>query len=167
MTARQALQLLRREGAMLQAARGALPTLTEAIVGERIRGSWWGHPQGKLIFSILSELQESAEVAVCKLVEGKTTLVHRRLWPALLAVAGARRNRGLDRVHQVHQPSGEHRNLIEPWPQWLPAAAREEAARLAPDEAATGLGPLAPFLRRGSPARSPGSRAPSRGRSRR
>ena len=60
---------------MLQAARGPLPTLTEAIAGERIRGSWWGHPKGKLIFSVLSEVQESAEVAVCKLVEGKTTVI--------------------------------------------------------------------------------------------
>ena len=109
---------------MLQAARGPLPTLTEAIAGERIRGSWWGHPKGKLIFSVLSEVQESAEVAVCKLVEGKTTVI------------------------QAGQPSGEHRNVIEPWPRWLPASTREEAARLKPDDAVAALGALAPFLRK-------------------
>jgi hypothetical protein len=146
LTAQQALRLLKREGAMLEAARGPLPTLTEAIAGERIRGSWWGHPKGKLIFSILSELHESAEVAVCKLVEGKTTLIHRRLWPALVAVAGTGRNRELDRVHQEHQPTGEHRNVVERWPQWLPAATRGEAEGLALEDAVTDLGPLAPFL---------------------
>jgi hypothetical protein len=131
---------------MLEAARGPLPTLTEAIAGEPIRGSWWGHPKGKLIFAVLSELHESAEVAACKLVQGKMTLIHRRLWPALLAVAGTKRFRGLDRVRQEHQPSGEHRNVVEPWPQWVPAKTRDEAKRLALADAAAELGPLAPFL---------------------
>ena len=65
---------------------------------------------------------------MCKLVLGKTTLIHRRLWPALIALAGTKRNRGLDRVHQQHQPAGEHRNVIETWPEWLPAAAHQKAA---------------------------------------
>ena len=146
LTALQALRLLKRDGAMLESARGPLPTLTEAIAGEPVRGSWWGHPKGKLIFAVLSELHESTEVAVCKLVQGKITLIHRRLWAALAAVAGPRRIRGLDRIHQEHQASGEHRNLVEPWPQWVPAETRGEAARLPRADAIAELGALAPFL---------------------
>jgi hypothetical protein len=146
LTAPQALKLLEREGAMLQAGRGPLPSLTEAIAGERIRGSWWGHPKGKLIFIVLSELQESPEVAACKLVQGKITLIHRRLWPALLAVAGTRLNHKLDRVRQEHQESGEHRNVIEAWPGWVPSGMREKARRMALPDATADLGSLAQFV---------------------
>jgi hypothetical protein len=146
-SASQALRLLKREGAMLESGRGPFSTLTEAIAGERIRGSWWGHPKGKLIFAVLSEVHESEDVAVCKLVEGKITLIHRRLWPALFALAGAKRMPALDRVHQEHQPSGEHRNFVERWPDWVPAKTREEGARLAVHDATAELGPLAPFVR--------------------
>ena len=48
-------------------------------------GSWWGHPQGKLIYETLEQVGET--VAWAKLVLGKDTLVHRRLWPALVAAA--------------------------------------------------------------------------------
>jgi len=146
LTAPQALRLLEREGALLVAARGPLPTLTEAIAGERIRGSWWGHPKGKLIFAVLSALQESPRVAACKLVAGKVTLIHRRLWPALIALAGEKGNKKLDRLRQEHQASGEHRNLVEPWPRWVPAKERGEAKGLSPEEARATLGPLARFL---------------------
>ena len=62
-----------------------LPSATACIAGAAIRGSWWGHPAGKLIFETLTRIEDS--VAWAKLVLGKETLVHRRLWPALVAVA--------------------------------------------------------------------------------
>jgi hypothetical protein len=64
------------------------PSATASIAGEAIRGSWWGHPKGKLIFETLSRIEEA--VAWAKLVAGKETLVHERLWPALVATAEAR-----------------------------------------------------------------------------
>jgi hypothetical protein len=62
-----------------------LPSATACIAGEPIRGSWWGHAKGKLIYETLQRVVDA--VAWPKLVLGKDTLVHRRLWPALVAVA--------------------------------------------------------------------------------
>jgi hypothetical protein len=47
MDAQAALAFVRDHGVVLASARGPVPTLTHAIAGEAIRGSWWGHPQGK------------------------------------------------------------------------------------------------------------------------
>jgi len=55
--------------------------------GEPIRGSWWGHPAGHAIFDALNSLTESPDVVRTRLVNGKVTLVHRRLWPALARLA--------------------------------------------------------------------------------
>lgn len=64
-----------------------LPNAVTLIAGETVRGSWWGHPRSHEIFRVLTEVGASLDVVSCKLVSGKVTLVHRRLWPALLAVA--------------------------------------------------------------------------------
>ena len=136
---RRALAFVRRHGIVLQAGKGPVPSLAEAIAGEPIRGSWWGHQQGKLIYRLLNELHESDEVAACRLVLGKVTLVHRRLWPALykLAPGGFA---PLDRVGQEHTPSGAHRSWSEPWPKWLPREARQEAHALTEPEAREQMG---------------------------
>jgi hypothetical protein len=65
-----------------------LPSATRAVSGVSIRGSWWGHPSGKLIYEALQRVE--ADVARVKLVAKKSTLVHRRLWPALVAAARSR-----------------------------------------------------------------------------
>ena len=54
-----------------------------------MRGSWWGHPRGKAIYAVAVALEGASDVASVKLVSGKATLIHRRLWPALLAVGAA------------------------------------------------------------------------------
>jgi hypothetical protein len=66
-----------------------LPNVVTLVTGERLRTSWWSHPKGRLIFAVLSELSEHPDVLFTKLLYGKETLVHRQLWPALLAVATA------------------------------------------------------------------------------
>jgi hypothetical protein len=65
-----------------------LPAATTLIVGEVVRGSWWGHPQNKLVYDTLQQL--GAEVLWVKLVRGKETLVATPLWPALLGAARSR-----------------------------------------------------------------------------
>lgn len=65
----------------------ALPSVTTAIAGEPIAGSWWGHPAGALIFNVLERIDE--DVAFPKLVRGKVTLLHRSLWPELIAIGRA------------------------------------------------------------------------------
>ena len=63
-----------------------LVSATRLIAGEPVKGSWWGHTSGSLIYETLNRLEQD-EVAWSKLLGGKVTLVHRRLWPALIAVA--------------------------------------------------------------------------------
>jgi len=58
--------------------------------GERLIGSWWSHPEANAIYAVLEAVTEHPDVLVAKLVAKKVTLVHRRLWPAFLAVATAR-----------------------------------------------------------------------------
>jgi hypothetical protein len=67
-----------------------LPNVVGILTGESLRTSWWSHPKAHLIFSVLSELVEHPEVLFTKLLYRKETLVHRALWPAVLAVGSAR-----------------------------------------------------------------------------
>jgi hypothetical protein len=76
------------------------------ITGETLRGSWWSHPKGREIFSVLTALRDHPDILFVKLVGGKVTLLHRRLWPALLAVAGS------NEPWQTAGLSREARNLL-------------------------------------------------------
>jgi hypothetical protein len=84
-TASEALALLRRERVVTLTPAPGLRSLVGEIAGE-VRGSWWGHPQGGLIFSIASALDDSPEVLGAKLLGGKVAFVHRDLWPQLVRV---------------------------------------------------------------------------------
>jgi hypothetical protein len=78
--------VLDRAGLLLQHD-AQWPSVTSIVAGEVVRGSWWGHAAGHAIFGVLEALHD--EVACPKLLGGKVTLVHRRLWPALAAMGGA------------------------------------------------------------------------------
>src|SRR5258706_13425904 len=86
-TAEEALAFVRQHGVVLASAKGAAPRLTEAIVGEDIKGSWWAHPKSHHIYSILGAVADSDQVLVCRLVGGKVQLGHRRPLPSLLSLA--------------------------------------------------------------------------------
>jgi hypothetical protein len=77
---------LERDGLLLQAD-AALPSVVGIVAGGPVRGSWWGHPAGRAIHGVNVAMANRDDVVAAKLVDGKVTLVHRRLWPALLAVA--------------------------------------------------------------------------------
>jgi hypothetical protein len=141
MDAAAALDFVRTHGVVLVSAKGPAPTLADAIAGEPIKGSWWGHPQGKRIFALLQQVSEHEDVLVCRLVDDKLTLVHRRLWPALAAAAPCIAPSRLCRVTQEHTPSGRHVNRETPFPDWLPADAAREAGLLGRDAALAALGP--------------------------
>jgi hypothetical protein len=66
-----------------------LPSVVGIVTGESLRTSWWSHPNADVIFSVLSELADHRDIVFTKLLYRKVTLVHRRLWPSLLAVAEA------------------------------------------------------------------------------
>jgi hypothetical protein len=84
-TVSEALALLRRERVLTVTPAPGVRSLVGEIAGE-VRGSWWGHPQGGLIFSIASALEDSPEVLGAKLVGGKVAFLHRDLWPQLVRV---------------------------------------------------------------------------------
>jgi hypothetical protein len=83
------LNRLNETGLLLQQDR-ALPNAVRFLTGETPRGSWWAHRESHAIYARLGELEQHPDVLVTKLVAGKVTFVHRRLWPALLAVATGR-----------------------------------------------------------------------------
>src|ERR1700690_469069 len=86
-TAEEALAFVREQGVVLISAKGAAPSLTEAIVGEPVKGSWWAHPQSHKIFAILETIRQSEQILVCRQIDGNLTLVHRRFWPSLVWLA--------------------------------------------------------------------------------
>jgi hypothetical protein len=133
---RKALAFVKREGIVLQAARGRVPNLAEFVAGAPIRGSWWGHPKGKAIFAAANLVVDSGEVLVCRLVGGKVTFVHRRLWPALVRLATRLPAGGLDQNAEEHTASGHHERRVTPFPEWVPAGVAREARRLSEAEAA-------------------------------
>ena len=141
MTAKQARDFVLRHGVVLQAARGPVPSLAEAVAGGPIRGSWWGHAKGQEIFRAAEAVVDSGDVLVCKMIDGKVTYVHRRLWPALVKLSVRFRREQLARVWSEHTPSGAHRARREAFPRWVPAEVLEEARRMSPEEAERELGP--------------------------
>jgi hypothetical protein len=126
-TPEQALAFVHTHGIVLVSAKGPVPRMTEAIAGEPIKGSWWGHPAGKQIFAILEVVTASPEVLVCRLVDGKLTLVHRRLWPLLASVAARLAPERIARVTQQHSASGRHISTDTPYPDWVPADVLDAA----------------------------------------
>ena len=140
MTAAEALAFVEAHGVVLVSAQGPVPRLTEAIAGEPIKGSWWGHPKSHQIFAILEAVTESEDILVCRLVKGKITLVHRRLWPALVRLAKRFPPDRIAKVRQEHTASGAHVNKEVPFPQWVPAQVKKQAGSISEAEAIAALG---------------------------
>jgi hypothetical protein len=124
---------VRRHGVLLQSAKGPVPNLAELLVGEPIRGSWWSHPGSHEIFAVINRARDSRAVVATRLLGGKVTLIHRRLWPALVAVAHDLPSGSLDALHEEHTPSGAHRTTTEPFPDWVPPDVLAEGRRLSPE----------------------------------
>ena len=135
MTVHLALAFIRKQGVVLESARGPVPSLAEVVAGEPIRGSWWSHPKSHEIFAVTRAVRDSDDVLVCRLINGKITFVHRRLWPALVRAAGRLRIVHLSRVSEVHTSSGRHVTQEVPFPDWVPSNVRA-AARTLSEEAA-------------------------------
>ena len=135
MNSKNVLAFVRRHGVVLQAARGPVPNLAGLIAGGPIRGSWWAHPKAHEIFDAAQTIRDSPEVLVCKLVAGKITYVHRRLWPALIKLAPRFRKDQLAKVWDEHTPSGAHRLRRTAFPAWVPTEALIEGKALSVAEA--------------------------------
>jgi hypothetical protein len=143
MTPSKALAFVRKHGIVLERARGPVPCLVEAIVGEPVPGTWWSHPRARHIFEVLNVVADSREILRCRLVNDKITYVHERVWSALVRLAVRIGDRRLDRHDQEHTSTGAHRTVTTPFPKWVPAKVIAAASRLDEDEA---LAMIAPFV---------------------
>lgn len=86
---RQAVDALDRTG-LLYMHDVRKPSLTALVAGGPIKGSWWGHPAGRRIFQVANALEDGGLALFVPLLSAKVTLVHRRLWPALVSVGESR-----------------------------------------------------------------------------
>jgi len=132
---REAIAFVRRHGVVLQAARGPVPSLAEAIADGPIRGSWWGHAKGRVIFHAAQAICESPEVLVCKLIDDKVTYGHGRLWPASVKLAPRFRKSQLAKVWDEHTETGAHVSRRIAFPEWVPSEVLKEAQALSIAEA--------------------------------
>ena len=143
MTAVEAIAFIQEHGVVLSSAKGPVPRLTEAIVNQPIKGSWWAHPKSHQIFAVLQAVADSEDVLVCRLVDGKVTFIHRRLWPALVRVAKRFPSAQIAQVHEEHTTSGRHVTREVPFPKWVPAEVINQAKQMSEKKALDALGPWA------------------------
>jgi len=130
-----AINFVQAHGVVLASAKGPVPRLIDAIAGEPITGNWWSHPRANAIYSVLAEVSESDQVLVCRLINGKVTLVHRRLWPALVRLADRFAPQQITQVREEHTPSGRHAMTEVQFPQWVPPDIAQESMALTEREA--------------------------------
>jgi hypothetical protein len=89
------LDYIGRLGMLLETDR-LFPSLTGIMVREPIKGSWWSHPMANEIYLLSRRLSDHSDLIFLKLLSGKTTFVHRRLWPELIAICTAQEPWQLD-----------------------------------------------------------------------
>jgi hypothetical protein len=151
LSAAQAPAFVERHGLVCEASRrGAIPSLVDAVAGQPVHGNWWSHARRREIFAATRAVRASADVLVCRLIDGKITFVHRRLWPALLRLAERIDRSRLARLREIHSVRGKH--IIEeiPFPEWAPRQVVIEARGLSEVQAQAELGqaqfPLSPDI---------------------
>src|SRR6202011_2518341 len=136
---KQAVAWVKKCGIAVESARGGVPSLAQVVAGETVRGSWWAHPKGNEIFRLSRAIRSAPDVLVCRLVNGKITYVHRRLWPALVRFAGRFSKQRLAAVKETHTTAGKHKLLVTPFPNWVPKEVLRAAQKLTEKEAASQL----------------------------
>jgi len=134
-----------------ESARCRVPSLVHLMAPPPplARGNWWSWPGANRIYNRLGALRERDDVLVCRLVRGKVAYVHAAAWPALVRLRDVFPAGALDRVANVHEPSGRHASHRVPLDLWLPvpvaASARALDERAARAALASGV-PDAPAL---------------------
>lgn len=74
-----------RTGLLLQTDQ-VLPSLTGIVAGKPVKGSWWGHPKGNLMYNLSNELMWEKDILTVKLINHKITFIQKRHWDALFAI---------------------------------------------------------------------------------
>jgi hypothetical protein len=139
-TTEEAIEFVRAHGVVLESATGPVPSLAVAIAGQPIRGSWWAHARGREIFALTRAVRDCSDVLVCRLVEGKISYVHRRLWPALVRVSKRFPPEHLARIHETHTASGKHVSEQVAFASWVSRELSDQARKLDDRSALDALG---------------------------
>jgi hypothetical protein len=134
MTPKQAIAFVATHGIVLESARGPVPSLAETIAGEPIRGSYWAHSRANEIFMCSRAIRKSSDVLVCRLVGGKVTYVHRRLWPALVRLAERFDAERIAAIHEIHTSPGKHEVRTTAYPDWVTEDVTRAASELTEQE---------------------------------
>jgi hypothetical protein len=129
------MSVLVERGMLLESARGPIANVAELVAGEPIKGSWWGHSKSHAIFAAINELADSPDVVRLRLINRKITLVHRRLWPAVVRVSDRFDRACLAAITEEHTPSGAHRKIEIPFPRWVSDGDVRAAAELSEQQA--------------------------------
>ena len=126
-------------GISVESAHATVQSLAQVVAGKPLRGSWWAHPKCNEIFLLSRAIRRSPDVLVCRLVDGKITYIHRRMWPALVSLAARFSKPRLAALKEVHTPAGKHKLLVTPFPDWVPNEVRRAAQKLTEKEAVSQL----------------------------
>ena len=100
-----------------------LPNVSRLVAGETVRGSWWSHKRGRAIFAVAEMLDDHSDVLIVKLISGKVTFVHRKLWNRVYSIGVARED------WQLNKLPANARRLLEA----LDSAGRIETDKLGKD----------------------------------
>ncbi|MDP9333956.1 MAG: hypothetical protein M3Q30_11715 [Actinomycetota bacterium] len=84
---------------------------------------------------MINELADSPDVVRLRLVNGKVTFVHRRIWPALVRISDRLPPTRLASIEEEHTTSGAHRKIETPFPDWVPGEILEAATTLTQEQA--------------------------------
>jgi len=142
MNAKQVLRWVEECGIAVESARVGVPSLVQMVVRKPVKGSWWAHPKANEILRLSRLIRSSPDVLICRLMNGKITYVHRRLWPAVVRLASRFSEERVAAVKEVHTPTGKHKLLITPYPKWVPREIVQAARKIAEKEAASQLAVL-------------------------
>ena len=136
----EALRFLDRHGVILESAQGPVPNLAAEVAGEPLRGNWWSHEKSEQIFLLTRQLRAAKEVLTCRLVNGKITYVHRRLWSALARLSDELAPEQIAAVEEVHTATGKHEVSEVSFLDWAPPEVFAAGRRLSRTEARRLLG---------------------------
>ncbi len=122
----EVLRSLERFGLLLLQDR-KLPSVATIFGGGPMSKSWWSHPRGHEMFRCLESVEDVS--LTTRLINGKVTYVHKRLWPALAAA-------GIAIEDDVHTESGRHEKRVEPSKSWMKRLSVKRLASSAEGRAA-------------------------------
>jgi hypothetical protein len=134
-SAAAALKFVKKHGVVLESARGPAPTFVDFVAGKPVKQQWWSHPLGRQMFRLTRIIRDSPDVVTCRMIDGKITYVHKRVWPALVKLSGRFDKKNLAAVREEHTSTGKHRLVKTPFPRWIPAEVIQLGGKLSEAEA--------------------------------